>query len=61
MLHLDMQGHVGIGQSRGPSHFFCAGSSLCHGSFSVVVHGFSCPMASGILVPRPEIKPGFPA
>ena len=39
--------------------FWCAGSSLRHMSFSVVVaHGLCCPTARGILVPyQPRIEP----
>ena len=39
--------------------FWCAGSSLRHMSFSVVVaHGLCCPTACGILVPyQPRIEP----
>ena len=51
------------------------GSSLCHAdpllhcmaclvvavSSVVTAHGLSCPMACGILVPRPGIEPTSPA
>ena len=32
------------------------GFLLCHAGSSIVVLGFSCPMACGILVPQPGIK-----
>ena len=43
--------------------FSCGMRALdCVGSGSVaVMHGFSCPMACGILVPPPGVKPTSPA
>ena len=57
---------------RGPVFFFflevgalltlhcCVQASVVAGSL-VVVNWFTCPVACGILVPRPEIEPASPA